>query len=142
MKGKSLLLTLALLLAGPAVVGATAGSVARKEAPRCLDCHVNLPLETTRLVFDEKAGDVCSGCHAVFPCGPGHGREAGFPHPVGIVPRLAVPADMPLDRKGKMGCITCHPYHRLHDEGVAQQGRGILRRSQGAAFCYSCHKRL
>ncbi len=142
MKGKSFLLILALLLAGPVFAAAVADGPGRRDAARCLDCHVNLPLETSRLVFHETAAEVCGGCHTVFPCGPGHDQGAGFLHPVGIVPRLAVPADMPLDRKGRISCITCHPYHGLHDEGAGQQGRGILRRPQGAAFCYSCHKKL
>jgi len=88
-------------------------------------------------------------CHAVVPGGTGrqgeeiacaecHPDNAVSSHPVGVVPSMAVPDDLPLDAAGRVVCSTCH---RDHGEIVPTgDGRRSLRRSNIPTLCRSCHR--
>jgi predicted CXXCH cytochrome family protein len=103
---------------------------------QCIDCHIRLPLNDMPAPLREEAEETCLACHRRT-----HGADAMRTHPVKAVPSMPLPADMPLDGKGRIGCITCHTYH-----GPAEDEEGnksyYLRRTQGRTFCYSCHREL
>ena len=102
---------------------------------RCLDCHVTLPFNPDKLTFHEDTVDVCRQCHNNF-----HGK-ADLGHPLGVVPSMNIPRDMPLDEKGKLTCITCHSYH-TGDKSSGGINSHLLRRPEGMKFCYSCHRKF
>ena len=107
---------------------------------RCLDCHVSLPFDGVTLSFYEDIENVCSQCHKITS----HSGEAGKgegSHPVGVIPKFAVPRDMLLDIKGQMSCITCHVYHE-GTKSVDDMNPFYLRRPPGVKFCLACHKKF
>ncbi|HBB40986.1 MAG: hypothetical protein COW73_01435 [Nitrospirae bacterium CG18_big_fil_WC_8_21_14_2_50_70_55] len=72
---------------------------------------------------------VCGGCHP---------ENTRLSHPLGMVPSMAIPADLPVDAYGRVTCTTCHLHH---DQIVATgSGLGSLRRPSIAALCRSCHR--
>jgi predicted CXXCH cytochrome family protein len=103
---------------------------------RCLDCHPRLPFNGAKALLNERAGEVCTGCHA-----SGGRMSETISHPVNIVPSMAIPRDLPTDAQGRMTCITCHTFHRGHQDAGGNK-RYFLRRQRGKAFCYTCHKKL
>lgn len=99
---------------------------------RCLDCHARLPCDQRlAYLFNEGIAGVCNTCH----------KRYVHNHPVEIVPSMSIPADMPLDVKGRMTCITCHS---IHNGDIRSEGEKtfLLRRAKGKMFCYSCHTKL
>lgn len=72
---------------------------------------------------------VCGGCHP---------ENTRLSHPVGMVPSMAVPVDLPLDAYGQVTCTTCH----LHHDQIVPTGTGMrsLRRAAIATLCRSCHR--
>jgi predicted CXXCH cytochrome family protein len=100
----------------------------------CYDCHPWLPLNNSNVAFNEGTEKVCTGCHNNY-----HETSGGFSHPMHIAPSMDIPPDMPLDPTGTITCITCHSYHRGYKDSAGKK-TFFLRRSQGRAFCYSCHK--
>ncbi len=77
----------------------------------CGSCHrqepKNIPQRATRTVlpkqddYKEDPVAMCVSCH----------EQAGEEHPVGAKPEYPVPADLPLDKEGKVSCLTCHFTH-------------------------------
>ena len=108
---------------------------------RCLDCHVNLPLERVSLSFYSDTPSICLECHKNCPCRGYAETENGYIHPVGMVPTMAVPDDMVLDKTGKISCITCHFYHDK-DKAPLTAHTPYLRRSTVKRLCMSCHQKL
>jgi len=99
---------------------------------RCLECHTRLPSDPTRAyLFNEEIAAVCNTCH----------KRSVHSHPVEIVPSMSIPADMPLDGKGRMTCITCHSFHS-GDVRTDGEKTFLLRRVKGKLFCYTCHTKL
>lgn len=107
---------------------------------KCLDCHVTLPFDRSKLSYTETVGNICRNCHEQFPCSPGSESE-GFSHPIDVEPTMSVPIDMPLDEKGRVTCITCHSYHAEFWDSEYNT-ESLLRRSKGPTLCYTCHKKL
>ncbi|MEW6290914.1 MAG: hypothetical protein AB1545_13775 [Thermodesulfobacteriota bacterium] len=107
---------------------------------RCLDCHVALPLAGVARRFHADIQDICLQCHEAYSCKP---RQAsgGFRHPVSVVAPFRIPADMPLDEKKRIGCITCHLFHEGNRAGEELQAY-LLRRPFGPTFCTTCHEKL
>lgn len=105
---------------------------------RCLDCHVTLPFEEAEFVFHDDTQPMCVKCHVSFHCK--NGRECGFSHPLEVVSSINIPLDMPLDKRRRLTCITCHLFHDS-DRPTADLP-SMLRRPPGLTFCYSCHERL
>ena len=102
---------------------------------RCLDCHVTIPLNPKKLSYHEDIATVCRQCHT-----DDHAKTL-LSHPVDIIPTITIPSDMPLDRKGKLTCITCHTFHAEWNFPEPANPYA-LRRPQGKTFCYYCHKKL
>jgi len=72
-----------------------------------------------------------------IPCLECHADEAIASHPVGMVPSMAVPADLPLTAAGQVTCFTCHRDHG--DIQPTGDGLQSLRRSTVWQLCQSCH---
>jgi len=72
-----------------------------------------------------------------FPCAECHPDERIASHPVGVVPSMAVPNDLPLDDKGRIACFTCHRDHG--DIEATGNGLRSLRRPTVSRLCHSCH---
>jgi len=70
-------------------------------------------------------------------CTECHPDERIASHPIGMVPSMAVPADLPLDEKGRVSCFTCHRDHG--DIQPTGDGLRSLRRATVRALCQSCH---
>lgn len=93
----------------------------------CLDCHLTEPDRNKRSpgTFVKDISVMCSQCHK--------GVE-DLSHPVDMPPSMKVSSILPLDWKGHVTCVTCHP---VHDEG---HGKFHLRsRASGEGFCLNCH---
>jgi predicted CXXCH cytochrome family protein len=103
---------------------------------RCLDCHPRLPFNGAKALMNERAGEVCTGCHA-----RGGKMSETISHPVNVVPSMSLPRDLPTDAHGRMTCITCHTFHKGYRDAEGNK-RYFLRRQRGKAFCYTCHKKL
>lgn len=107
---------------------------------KCLDCHFTLPFDRSKLSYTENVGETCRSCHEKFPCNDQANNEA-FAHPTKVVPSMNIPIDMPLDKKGRITCITCHAYHAEFWD-AEYNNESLLRRSKGVKLCYTCHKKL
>ncbi|MEQ1530086.1 MAG: hypothetical protein ABL925_12280 [Methylococcales bacterium] len=78
----------------------------------CLSCHINQPENNSPEALETKNKSVhltdfkndgvamCSNCH-----NPDDG------HKIGLKLDFDVPADMPLDKKNALSCLTCHYTH-------------------------------
>jgi len=72
----------------------------------------------------------CSICHQFEPL---------FSHPVGVVPSMSVPSDLPLSR-GRMTCTTCHEEGDCRSPAGGATGRPGLRNALTATeLCARCH---
>ncbi|HBG47350.1 MAG TPA: hypothetical protein DDW94_10235 [Deltaproteobacteria bacterium] len=92
-------------------------------------------------------GELCSMCHSEQPplllkdqvttcvrCHPGNiGNHPVTRHPMGLMPRMKIPASLPLTEEGEMVCSTCHEPH-----GRTPHPR--LLRIEYLKLCASCHK--
>ncbi len=96
---------------------------------KCLDCH---------LVKPAPGGDPGIFIVDKTPmCTDRHEDTMDLSHPVDILPSMAVPRELPLDWKGQVTCVTCHP---AHDRGY---GEFHLRSdATGQGFCILCHDNL
>jgi len=138
MRGFSLLLLIMTwLMSGSPLSAATPHDDSRV---RCLDCHVALPFEGGAWRFHVDIQDICLKCHVAYSCKPR--RDSGdFRHPVAVVAPFNIPADMPLDEKNRIGCITCHLFHVGNRAGEDLHAH-LLRRPFGQTFCLTCHRKL
>ena len=101
-----------------------------KDTKACSICHVTVPPEGSSPRKENNirfGGDVtvlCTSCHESY-------RHM---HPVRIAvsPDMKSPEELPLDKDGKITCITCHDVMEGH--GVARK-----RRMVGKALCLNCH---
>jgi len=101
-----------------------------KDQKACVECHVGIPAEGSsprkegNLRFGGDVVALCSSCHAKY-------RHM---HPVKIAlsPDMKSPEDLPLDKDGKITCITCHD---------VMEGHGVIRKRRmvGRALCLNCH---
>jgi hypothetical protein len=102
----------------------------RKNPRACTVCHVTVPAEGSQPRRDGNlrfAGDIiglCSSCH--------EGYRHMHPVKIAVAPDMKSPEDLPLDKDGKITCITCHDVMEGH--GVARK-----RRVAGKALCLNCH---
>jgi predicted CXXCH cytochrome family protein len=101
----------------------------------CYDCHPWLPFDKSNIAFAGETDKICISCHNKY-----HETSGGFSHPMHVVPSMDIPVDMPLDPAGRITCITCHSYHSGYKDSEGKK-KFFMRRSQGKAFCYSCHKK-
>jgi len=116
--------------AGPALGKGPESPHGLKDPKVCVECHVAIPAEgssprkETNLRFGGDIVALCSSCHAKY-------RHM---HPVKIAlsPDMKSLEDLPLDRDGKITCITCHD---------VMEGHGVVRKRRmvGRALCLNCH---
>lgn len=100
----------------------------------CFECHEKLPLEGTDTILRTNIEKICMKCHSF---------ENKLSHPVGIVPNAPVPLNMPLDREGRISCITCHDIHMQPVNKLTGKKTYYLRwASKGKKFCYACHGKI
>jgi hypothetical protein len=125
---------LALLASGEAMAkGKTDNPHARKTDPRaCLVCHVVAP--APRVAESRKDANIKFGGDIVALCTSCHSVDSHNMHPVKITvaPEMKSPDELPLDREGKISCITCHD---------VMEGHGIKRKRmmKGRQLCLNCH---
>lgn len=75
-------------------------------------------------------GETCLNCHRV---------EEGFSHPIGVLPSMAIPRDLPLVN-GRIGCATCHEGGSGADHTRAKLvGSSMLRDNAVESLCSRCH---
>lgn len=110
------------------------------EKTKCLDCHFTLPFDREKLLYTEEVGGICLKCHNNFPCDKQQ-TDDSFSHPMLVIPTMNIPLDMPLDKQGRLTCITCHSYHAEFWDSE-YNNESLLRRTKGVKLCYSCHKKL
>ncbi|MBI5888801.1 MAG: cytochrome c3 family protein [Deltaproteobacteria bacterium] len=93
---------------------------------RCNDCHLVVPKPGEGPgTLMKNVTVLCTSCHAEIK---------NFSHPVDMAPSMPVPVNFPLDWKGTVTCVTCHP---VHDYG---HGEAHLRSAaSGEGFCANCH---
>lgn len=122
-----------LLLAGgadPASGKSAENPHGRKDARVCVHCHVGVPAEGSsprkenNLRYGGDIVAVCTSCHA--------GYRHMHPVKIAVSPDMKSPEDLPLDKEGKITCITCHD---------VMEGHGVVRtrRMVGKALCLNCH---
>lgn len=100
----------------------------------CFECHEKLPLGKTALLLRTNIEKICVRCHKL---------EKRLSHPVGMVPKVIVPVDLPLDKEGRVSCITCHDVHMSAVNKLTGKKTHYLRRIlKGKKFCYACHLKL
>lgn len=116
--------------AAPAWGKSPASPHGRKDPKMCEVCHVGIPAEgwtpgkESNLRFGGDIVALCSSCHSKY-------RHM---HPVKIAlsPDMKSPEELPLDKNGKITCITCHDLTEGH--GVVRK-----RRMAGRELCLNCH---
>jgi hypothetical protein len=108
---------------------ASAGPAASQDVP--LGRHGDLPCgachdaDRAQAAPPGEAAALCARCHAETT-----DQHGGTNHPSGFVPSRPLPAEFPLDERGRMTCITCHALHG----GATALLRGIAPRT-----CTPCH---
>ncbi|MHC4388821.1 MAG: hypothetical protein ACYSX1_09455 [Planctomycetota bacterium] len=143
------LLSVALLSVVPFALGAgretqTVTPLHHFELP-CENCHESASNTAStqsqgRTIPGRVNGDINHLCST----GGCHNLDHVLDHPVGIKPKGAVPAGMPLDSRSRVTCLTCHdsagfPDGSSHLDSV--HGR-ILKRPGGIEFCGTCHMQM
>jgi len=125
----------------------------RKE---CLNCHKNLPKAPIKnngqhiipnmKFFIKNSTDMCIECH---------GNDSKS-HIVGVTPEYTVPADLPLDSKNNVNCLTCHYIHgslksetpmasssamdKLFNRDRLKKSFMLRRNNSKGDLCLACHK--
>jgi hypothetical protein len=132
----------AALAAGIAILACTAAAGAAEKKERrgenphrskddksCVVCHVAAPAEGTsrRDAAVKFGGDIvalCSSCHS--------GYRHMHPVKIAVAPEMKSPGDLPLDKDGKITCITCHD---VMEKMEVHRKRKLI----GRQLCLNCH---
>lgn len=102
----------------------------RKDGKGCVVCHLSQPGQGSSPTRDNNlqfGGDIvalCSSCH--------RGYKHMHPVRIAVAPNMKSPEDLPLDRDGKITCITCH-------DVMERMGVHRKRRVSGRGLCLNCH---
>jgi nitrate/TMAO reductase-like tetraheme cytochrome c subunit len=102
----------------------------RKDQKSCVVCHVSNPAEgagqrgNAGLKFGGDIVAVCSSCH--------EGYRHMHPVKIAVAPDMKSPEDLPLDKDGKITCITCHDV--MEAAGVHRKRKVV-----GRQLCLNCH---
>lgn len=156
-KKYALLLVIMSLSARPALADNPHEISNRSPSVDCLGCHLNPPppgpdgtINSKNHRIDPAAYktdgiEMCSGCHD---------KDDG--HKVGLKLDFDVPADMPLDKKNKLTCLTCHYTHgsltsnrpqasysfmdRLVDAERLHKSFLLRRNNAEGELCLTCHE--
>lgn len=93
---------------------------------RCLDCHLTEPKDgEVPTVYTKDITNMCKTCHS---------SSQQLSHPVDVKPSMQIPGDFPVDWKGDITCITCHPVHK---DGFGDYH--LRSKATGQGFCIRCH---
>jgi len=134
MRAPALFFAAALLVASP-VAGAPERNPHDFERSTCTHCHISVPVQGSALqrnVFRKNIDELCQECHAAA-------LEDNINHRVGIRPSMKVPADLPLNEKGEISCITCHDIHTEHISAKTGNRTWFLRRQMlKRELCIAC----
>ncbi|MBI5642403.1 MAG: hypothetical protein HY954_02900 [Deltaproteobacteria bacterium] len=128
-----ILFTLLFIVASAAIPGSGMALTQEEEVPGvnphnfsktelCSSCH---QAEPPLLNFD--AVTTCTKCHS--------GNVGNHPvtrHPIGKMPRIKIPAILPLTDEGQMVCYTCHDPHN-------KSKYPKMLRVEFRKLCGSCH---
>ena len=132
------------------------------KAMECSVCHKSDPVQNATILrvangvlntrnnpvdrdsFNQNGTDMCASCH-----NPDDG------HKVGLKLDFQAPADLPLDKKNKMTCLTCHYTHgslnterpqashsfidRLFDSDRLHKSFLLRRNNTDGELCLTCH---
>ena len=88
----------------------------------CSFCHIPGTGGKGMVLLKESVNDLCLECHP--------GRKGMGEHKVDIVPSMPVDG-LPLDKNGKITCVTCHDPHRWESPSLLRMER--------TAICLKCH---
>jgi formate-dependent nitrite reductase cytochrome c552 subunit len=150
-------LLLMLSAARPLLAGNPHELPANSQTIDCLSCHVEKPQTMGAAIITSKNHqanvdafkadgiEMCSGCHD---------KDDG--HKVGLKLDFEVPADLPLGKKNKLTCLTCHYTHGSLSSDKAQASVSFLdsmldserlhksyllrRNNADGELCLTCHE--
>lgn len=102
----------------------------REDSKACIVCHLSVPPEGSspskerNLRFKGDIVALCSSCH--------DGYRHMHPVKIAVAPDMKSPEELPLDKDGKITCITCHD---------VMQAAGVHRKRKlvGKELCLNCH---
>jgi predicted CXXCH cytochrome family protein len=89
----------------------------------CRTCHISHDMGAG-VLLKMPLSDLCIDCHS--------DRLPPYDHMVDIVPSMPV-KNLPLDREGRMTCITCHDPH-------GKSGLVRMLRAKPRDICKYCHQ--
>jgi predicted CXXCH cytochrome family protein len=115
-----------LLVVGIWAFGGRSGPAAAEAAP------LQFVREKPAALAADATTQRCDACHAF---------DAGFSHPTGVIPTMAVPGELPLT-DGRMTCLTCHTDEAGQPHATSRRSQtAMLRESRSpAGLCSSCHQ--
>ncbi len=102
----------------------------RTDPKACIVCHLSVPpegsnpSEESNLRFKGDIVAICASCH--------EGYRHMHPVKIAVAPDMKSPEELPLDKDGKITCITCHDV--MPAAGV-HRGRKRI----GRELCLNCH---
>lgn len=118
---------------------------------RCLYCHSVVP-DTRRATFEEvqligNFDELCTGCHYQTAKQPLHVRHLRRPSEPILARMKLMQAEyniiLPLDRNGRVTCVTCHNPHEkglIPDQRAGARGAGAAHRHRlQDNMCIKCH---
>ncbi|HWR97795.1 MAG TPA: cytochrome c3 family protein [Candidatus Methanoperedens sp.] len=136
MRAIALLLAGLVLGASPAAGTDGAGTPHDFEKIGCTHCHLAVPgrgRAFQRTLFRKNIDDLCQECHAAA-------LEDNLNHRVGIRPSMRVPADLHLNERGELSCVTCHDPHGEYVSSTSGTRTWFLRRQMlKRELCLACH---
>ncbi len=125
------------------------------DSMECANCHrqtpVRIPENHTRAVLPGQDDFVTDPVTMCAPCHKGSMDS----HPIAVRPKYLVPADLPLDKKLGISCLTCHYTHgslksdspccsmsfldRMFDRERMKKSFLLRRENTNGGLCNACH---
>ena len=125
------------------------------DSMECANCHrqtpVRIPENHTRAVLPNQDAFVTDPVTMCVPCHEGSMDS----HPIAVRPKYLVPADLPLDKKRGISCLTCHYTHgslksngsccsvslldRMFNRERMKKSFLLRRENTNGGLCNACH---
>lgn len=125
------------------------------DSMECAICHrqtpARIPENDTRAVLPGQDDFVTDPVTMCVPCHEGSMDS----HPIAVRPKYLVPADLPLDKKRGISCLTCHYTHgslksdcqccsmsfldRIFDRERMKKSFLLRRENTNGGLCNACH---
>ncbi|MBM4065042.1 MAG: hypothetical protein FJ266_05290 [Planctomycetes bacterium] len=125
------------------------------DSGECGICHrqtpERIPANDTRLVLPGQDDFVTDPVTMCVPCHEGSMDS----HPIAVQPKYLVPADLPLDKRRRISCLTCHYAHgslksnhtccsmsfldRMFDRKRMKKSFLLRRENTNGELCNACH---